>query len=1272
MIRHSDFVEVTPGFKAAINLSTDWDDATKIASYIPTRFSLRMLHEIGGALSPTSSARVFNISGPYGVGKSHLGLTIAAYLRHPFDAGWLDEFFKKTSVLDSEITTQIVRDRQELGAPMLVVRLYGSPAPTRDALFQALDDALMREGLSDIRPETAFSAAIARIDEVESVYPESVPAMIEAFRSVGYPSVDEMRQALRAYKDEALQSFVRVHPQFSSGAQFVHHHGQKPGDVYRQISLQLQRQTGSRQRSGIAILWDEFTLHAEKVLADPTGTQYMDVQEFVEACLGSGAARLLFISLSHRSIAQVVSGLGGLDEKQREALNKVAGRFAERFIKQEPGEQYHLMGRVLIQKSVQARQDLFRTFSTYFAAIEARTQDLRLFPTLVASDVKRLIFGELYPLHPATAALLPLLSARIAQNDRTLFNFLSDTGPNTLTEFLTESAVVDGRPNLLTVDRLFPYFIVAIAASRQDDIRALYARYRRIRPLSESQQRLVNTLLLLQVAGSSVLIPTAANLGFALGCTSAADFANLKAELETLRKLKVLREGAGGVYEIRRLDQEIDFEETLEQAEQDIPADIPVLKLLMNWTSSACVGVDIRATRHNQRFKTDRGYDSKLVLPDELRLDPYKEAGKPRDTVDAVAYWVAAMTERDLQLARQYAEEFTNNRILIVLPKEPISLQVDLRRYQALKKIEKMPPFGPSGLQRDEWEEEFTELESRILNRLMECFSQGVAYLAGKPCSFSSPNELEDVASTGMDRAFPKTLIVPHERLVCSQGSDTQRQHRQPLLDVLLDKSRDLGQFLEHGPAPSRLIARAVLETNGWLRREGEAWVVACPDPQSFAVGAEVWQLIERFVRNKKPTPFTVLIDTLTEPPYGIRRRVLPVLIAAVVRTVLDSVEFLERGKAKTIEPSAALMERIAKEPAKVMVRYVPLTDQQYMLLEAVLDGLAVPVPLASNPVAQVTGALRRRCARTKGLARVTSQLPEHVLAYRDQFFMSFAADLSDDQARALLFEVLPAICGIADLRYANRSEIRNKVIPLIREATNSMAEVSQRLLLPVVAGMVNSESVIESIKGAIQDILSMAVPDKVNQLQPKQQQILGALQKVDLDNLETSVLELAKVLLPEVSGLNDDVLRNVEAAGRIAIEILKEQLSKPAPEPLLDTTATNNDSSSTSVPAEIEDNETSQEILRSYQWGQGLGIQAQLDSVPETTVPPVLAPLTTTLEIQWDGQVRTLVVTRNYPSSVKMAIKAVRAAINRPGLCDGDKVETLATVLLELLSKGY
>src|SRR5262249_46062217 len=71
-----------------------------------------------------------------------------------------------------------------------------------------------------------------------------------------------------------------------------------------------------------------------------------------------------------------------------------------------------------------------------------------------------------FPLHPVTALALPQLCIRYAQNDRSLFTFLTSAEPHSLQTYLKKTRLrPDERVPLLKLDRLYDYFVDAAGVS---------------------------------------------------------------------------------------------------------------------------------------------------------------------------------------------------------------------------------------------------------------------------------------------------------------------------------------------------------------------------------------------------------------------------------------------------------------------------------------------------------------------------------------------------------------------------------------------------------------------------------------------------------------------------------------------------------------------------------------------------------------------------------------------------------------------------------------
>lgn len=74
-----------------------------------------------------------------------------------------------------------------------------------------------------------------------------------------------------------------------------------------------------------------------------------------------------------------------------------------------------------------------------FYSFKKTIKELGLCPDYSEEEIERFLVKGCYPLHPLTAILLPKLSQRIAQNERTIFTYLSTDDENTLIDFINKN-----------------------------------------------------------------------------------------------------------------------------------------------------------------------------------------------------------------------------------------------------------------------------------------------------------------------------------------------------------------------------------------------------------------------------------------------------------------------------------------------------------------------------------------------------------------------------------------------------------------------------------------------------------------------------------------------------------------------------------------------------------------------------------------------------------------------------------------------------------------
>jgi len=299
----SKIIKVSPGFKSVVNLQNDFSDVDKIAAYIPTKNSVEILVDLADNLHEAANRRSRLIMGTYGTGKSHLLLFLANFLIRPIDDPAIKPFMDKLSKWPEQ-KGKIEEIKNDHPGKFLIVLLEGDRGDFSDALLRALDKTIIQAGLDDFLPDTAFAAALRRIDELENAHHSSYENLKKLVKEEGLISIDALSENLRNFDTRTYNRFLEIHKKVSAGAPFYQHHLMEPKEVYANVAEKL-RETGEYE--GIVIIWDEFGRYMERVVEDPESNQAHQLQSFAESCNGSGKNQIHFYLACHRSLDEYVA-----------------------------------------------------------------------------------------------------------------------------------------------------------------------------------------------------------------------------------------------------------------------------------------------------------------------------------------------------------------------------------------------------------------------------------------------------------------------------------------------------------------------------------------------------------------------------------------------------------------------------------------------------------------------------------------------------------------------------------------------------------------------------------------------------------------------------------------------------------------------------------------------------------------------------------------------------------------------------------------------------
>ena len=253
-----DIVEFNSSFKTAINLYLSLNKPDKVASYILTKSSVGFMEDYLNAVIENKEQATLLI-GPYGKGKSHLLLVVLAILsmeRNKANSEVIYQLVDRVKQVD-EIGTGVAKKISMLWEkkPFLPVLISNSTGDLNQAFLYGLNDALKREGLSDISPETYFSIALERIDDWKENYVETYKAFEKELLEYD-TNISELIVGLKEFSRDALNVFRTVFPKVTAGSEFNPLAVSDVLPLYESISEKLVE---DYEYSGIYIIFDEFS-----------------------------------------------------------------------------------------------------------------------------------------------------------------------------------------------------------------------------------------------------------------------------------------------------------------------------------------------------------------------------------------------------------------------------------------------------------------------------------------------------------------------------------------------------------------------------------------------------------------------------------------------------------------------------------------------------------------------------------------------------------------------------------------------------------------------------------------------------------------------------------------------------------------------------------------------------------------------------------------------------------------------------------------------------
>lgn len=385
---------------------------------------------------------------------------------------------------------------------------------------------------------------------------------------------------------------------------------------------------GDKTGAGLLLIVDEAGKALEYAAQRPTRGDVYLLQALAEVAARSNGVPFVVLTLLHQSFERYAHQLGAAD---RNEWAKVQGRFGELAFR-EGGDQIIRLTAAAIRRTGEppAAKDWTQAVSTAASWISEGTGWNR---AELAGHL-----DACWPLHPVTAVLLgPLFRGRLAQNERSLFAFLSAGEPLSFRDFLRTH-----EPNrLYTVDRLYDYATGMLGNRVLGRDGRQWAEIdtaiRRLPPESEAvDEQVLKTVGLLGMLGDQVGLRASAEIVAAcVGAGAAAEDSLERLKQESVLVFRRFRD-AFQIWE----GSDLDLDDLVLHADSQLPSDFSVAQVLQRQAARR----PLVARRHLFETGTLRFFDVRFV--DAARLVAGEQANLASDG-DGCVILALPQTERE-------------------------------------------------------------------------------------------------------------------------------------------------------------------------------------------------------------------------------------------------------------------------------------------------------------------------------------------------------------------------------------------------------------------------------------------------------------------------------------------------------------------------------------------------------------------------------------------------------------------------------------------------
>lgn len=876
-MKYTDYIEINETFQYSINLQFDINNIEKIKQYIPTNDSCEIMgYYLDSILGKFNKATT--LIGPYGKGKSHLLLVLLTLLNdyNKKDEPILNELLEKIKNINQSVYEKFyqIRTAKLKYMPVIINSNYNNMS---QAFLLALAEALERENINDIVINTYFEIALGIIKKWEEEGYEEAINKFETCLNDSNITLNELKSKLKMYDEEGYKIFKSVYSCVMHGIEFNPLVNADIIKYYKDINYSIC-QNGY---NGMLIVFDEFSKFLEYIGNENMMKDLKILQDFAELSSRTGKKeQIIFSCITHKTINEYIKNL---KEDKVNAFKTVEGRFKEIYFNRSIEQNYEIISQTINKKK------------NFQSMIEKELESKKQFYTEIKDefsfcridDCEKILFKGCYPLNPITVYSVINLSEKIAQNERTLFTFLTDDDMTSFKYFIKNNE----SDNLFNVDKIYDYFKNNFKKENDEIIKGTWIKSENAlnKTEDEVERKIIKTLAVIYMINDfETFIPNDKTIRLSINIE--------KSEYE--RKINNLVEK--GIIKKKKTNKVYDFstvynKEVLKEIDKTVNTKFKIISEKDVLEKVADLGYVI-PRRYNQIYKMTRFFKMLFLNEEELLNIKSFKLLKQRSHSDGIVINIIR-TSKYLDKVIEKIATIDDKEVIVRIPKETISEEL----IQALKEYEAIEYIKKTQNNEDEIFSELNIIEEEnielIQNEIEKKFEKDNVEYIFKGKEQLRTNNLSSIISKTCEELYYETPIINNEMINKNEISTPIYKARGIVIDTILNDNINL---IKSSTSAEATIYKAVVEK----KKNSDI--------------AKIINIIKEFIKKSEKLErrnFEQLYIKLTNQPYGIRKGIIPLLLAMAIEEYSENIILYYQNKEVEIESNN--ISKIVEEPDK-------------------------------------------------------------------------------------------------------------------------------------------------------------------------------------------------------------------------------------------------------------------------------------------------------------------------------------------------------------------